>query len=488
MAHLVGLVFLCFGIISSYLLNENLYYFSTINLVLGFVFIFYYLLRGGLKRNNFLKLIYKITYPLLFLIFVFLLNAFITKHDPLYFDSTKQKVYSLAPQTKEILTNLKEDVVIRGFFVGGEISPQSKSLLERLAKANTHIKLQLLDPVKVPQLAEKYGISDNSTLHVSIGERFVKLTRNMEEQDLANAILKLSRGSEKKVYFLGGDFEDKSQTGYLLLKEAVEGENLLIEKLDLISKPFVPKDAAALILLPISREYLEPELNAISNYLKSGGNALVSTSPGAKINDLFKDFALEVGNDVILDEVVKLAEGPTLVLQPVITDFNDHPITDKIKEGIVLTSVNSVSKNINLEVPELKITELAFSGEKSWAEKNLKLIFSDNPQASFDSDDKKGPISIAAAVEGKGRLVVIGDADFVNNLNIRQLFNKDFYLNSLNWVIGEQAGLNIRASTIQGSTKKITDSQMKLIFLTSGLIFPELIAILGLFLWWRRRG
>lgn len=490
MAHVVGLVFICFGLIASYILNVDLYYFSAINLLLGAVCIAYYLLRGGrFKGGNLLKTLANLSYPALFIAVIFLANLLITKHDPIYFDSTSQKVYSLAPQTQELLKNLKSQVLIRAFYLGGQLDPSLKSLIEKMKKITSNIELQVIDPSKSPQLAEKFGISERSTLHISIKDqtRAIKLVRSAEEQDLTNAILKLIRGEEKKIYWLGGDFEDKSQTGYLFLKEAIQGENLNLENLDLLSKLTVPKDAAALILMPLNRELLQTEQNAITDYINSGGNAIICTNP--KFAEFVSLYGLSVGNNVVLDEIVKLAEGPTLVMQPVISDFNQHPITEKFKEGIILTTANSVSKAIDAEIkfPNIKVTELAFTGEKSWAETNLKLIFSDNPQASFDKEDKKGPISIAAAVEAKGKLVVIGDADFVNNLNIRQLFNRDFFLNSLNWVIGEKEALNIRASSIQGSTRRISDSQMKSIFLFSGLIFPELIILTGLFLWWRRK-
>lgn len=488
---LLGLVFLCFGLIASYLLNSELYLFSSIHLLLGAILIFYFLFRGGLRKaqsNKLGKITYNFVYSLLFFVFIAALNLLVTKKDPIYFDSTKQKVYSLAPQTQALLSKLKSKVVIRGFFVGGEVDPDLKALIQRMLKVSTQLEWILIDPTKAPNLAEKYGINERGTLHFSFADessdREVKVVRSSEEQDVVNAILKLTRGNEKKVYCLGGNLEDKGQNGFLFLKEAIKGENIAIEKLDLIASPIVPKDAAAIMILPLGREILEGETKAILDYLSKGGNALVTSDPECQYRELLSSFGISISNDVIVDNVVKLAEGATLVLQPLVNTFVKHPITEDFKEGIILTTANSIIRTANASN---KVIELAFSGEKSWAESNLKLIFSDNPKASFETGDKKGPVCIAIASEEKGRIVAIGDSDFVSNLNIRQLYNRDFFLNSLNWVIGQEEALSIRASSIQGSTKKISEDELKKIFLFSGLLFPEMIILSGLVMWWRRR-
>jgi len=85
-----------------------------------------------------------------------------------------------------------------------------------------------------------------------------------------------------------------------------------------------------------------------------------------------------------------------------------------------------------------------------------------------------------------GRVVVIGDADFVNNANIRQLFNRDFFLNILNWTIGEEEGVTIRAKSLRRSVKVLTNRQISLIFLVAGVLIPELVTLAGFVVWWAR--
>lgn len=135
------------------------------------------------------------------------------------------------------------------------------------------------------------------------------------------------------------------------------------------------------------------------------------------------------------------------------------------------------------------------SSDNSWAESNIDLIFGDEPQAAFEKGDIKGPVPLAAAFEGEvvknsgkmSRVVVFGDADFVANVNIRQLFNRDFFLNALNWVIGETHGVSIRPRTLKQSMTAITTEQFATVFVLTAILLPELVLLGGLSVWWLRK-
>jgi len=83
--------------------------------------------------------------------------------------------------------------------------------------------------------------------------------------------------------------------------------------------------------------------------------------------------------------------------------------------------------------------------------------------------------------------VVVGDSDFVNNEYIQKMYNADLFLNMVNWLSGEDAYISIRPKATRGSMLLMTPEQTQTIFFNSVLIFPELLLLIGLAIWWRRR-
>ncbi len=516
---IAGLVFLVFAAIIQFLVAYDEYHFIPAHFVLGLVLLVFFTLRGGLQALR--SVAAKRTagfgarvtlFSALFLGVLVVINGIGAKHELFRYDSTAEKVYTLSPETKKILDNLTKTVRIRAFYLGGKIDdPGAKDLLDRMERYTNKVKVEVIDPEKKPTLVEKYGISQSSTLHFSFdgedSKRETKVMRDIGEQEIANAFIKLTRGGEKIVYALQGhgeaDLTSNTEAGFLFLKEAIQGENIAVKELKFEGEAGVPEDASALLVLAPRKELLPKERAAIESYLHKGGNALFLNEPRTTtdIRDLVKPLGIDIGEDVVVDQVVRLFAGPGLGVQPMVTKYGEHPITKDFKENTIFSIASSVRRNGTLPAGAV-VTELAFTSENSWAEKNFEMLFGEDPKASRDPDDIKGPVSLGAAFEGsfklpgandqssaadKSRVVVIGDVDFVANVNLRQLYNRDFFLNSLNWVLGEDGQVTIRPRTIRKSLKGLTVEQFSAIFLFTAVLLPELILLGGLSVWWFRK-
>lgn len=106
-------------------------------------------------------------------------------------------------------------------------------------------------------------------------------------------------------------------------------------------------------------------------------------------------------------------------------------------------------------------------------------------------------MSVAVSVEanleqlkrGKGiaRIVVLGDTDFANNQYIDNFFNRDFLMNSVDWLAGQANAITIRPRTLRASRFNLTIQQFDVVFVLSVLLIPELLLLAGLAVWWERR-
>jgi ABC-type uncharacterized transport system involved in gliding motility auxiliary subunit len=151
--------------------------------------------------------------------------------------------------------------------------------------------------------------------------------------------------------------------------------------------------------------------------------------------------------------------------------------------------------------------EIVFTGENSWAETNLERYFGEG-EAELDSDDLRGPVSIAVAgtvtvsaslstdpstgeseseFVGQGQLVVIGDADFASNELIDAYRNRDLFVNSINWLLGDVEAISIRPNKTRASRFQPTSEEFARIRLLSLFMLPEFLAVAGVFTWWSRR-
>ncbi len=543
----LGLIVFAFGLLTYFLVSFDQYYFMHIHVALGVLLIVLFVVKGGLRPLGSAAAqraagfgAGMTLYTALFIGILSVLNVGAYRFDPFYFDSTEQNVFTLAPQTSDLLQDLPDAVLARFFAVGGRVNPELEDLLNRLSRQSGNFRWEIVDPETTPELADYLGVSERDTLHFSYdgkdSSRAVKISRKIDEQEVVNALLKLTRGGKKMLYWVSGhgesNLDDPTEAGFLFLKEAIEGENVTVTKLELAGGEPVPSDAAAILVMAPRRSLLAKERNAIRRYLESGGGAVFATEPNttSDVAALVRPFGVIVGSDVILDQEVRLLEGKSVGVRPMISDYGQHQITENFSEGSIYSTASSV-RTAPVVPSGMIVSELAFTGPNSWAESNVAGVFSEKPTAAIDPEDVRGPLALAAAAEGivayegyeddsfelvpenpasetvstegeaeketeeaseaikkgKSRIVVFGDADFVANVNIRQLFNRDFFLNSLNWVLGETENISIRAKSLKCTTKALTTKEFRSMFLIAGILLPEAVLILGITVWWRRR-
>lgn len=425
-------------------------------------------------------------------------------------DLTAEKVYSLSSQSTQAVKNLKQPLKLIGFFAGGE-NPQARELYSTYAYASPKVTYQLVDPDKHPELAEKYKVTVMNTTHIQYGDDEKGAGSNvteLSEEALTNAIIRVTKSTKKTIYFLDGEGEAdtddaQSPTGYGQLKTDLEGEGFEVEKLVLAQAPKVPADATMVAVAGPEKPLDSHEIDSLNEYLKNGGRVIAMfrpEKPDGSVDEralvsMAGQWGVTVGDDIVVDQVVRLFAGPALGLDPIVQDYGAHPITKDFKQRTVFSMSRSLTIEPNLK-PGLQVTALGKTSETSWAETDLKTLF-EQQKASLDAKDTRGPITVAAAVQadlaelgwgkGEARMVVFGSTDFINNQHITNFFNRDFFVNSADWLAGEENSISIRPRSLRASRFRLTVDQFSIVFAFSVLLLPEMLLILGIAVWWERR-
>jgi ABC-type uncharacterized transport system involved in gliding motility auxiliary subunit len=469
-------------------------------------------LRRGFRRRSFIYSGNMLLVIVLVLAILTLANYFLSKHD-YRIDFTAAKVHSLSDQSVTVLKNLKTDVTLKCFFRETNYSRAAmENLLKIYAYHSPRIKYEFIDPDRNPALVKRYGITQDGTTVFEAGDKESRITGATEE-DVTNALIKVTRASKKALYFLEGHGEaaldDTDENGYSDVKAELEKLGYEVKKQTLALANTFPKDCALLVVAGPQKDLLPEELDTLKKYIQDGGRVLFMVDPETVtgLTPFLAQYGFKLENDVVVDTVSRLLGGDYFM--PVVSEYEEHPITRKFSYATFFPFARSVE--ISDAHPEGEtLTALAKTSPNSWAERELQ-----EKQVKFNKDkDRQGPINLAAVAtlkvqpesppasetkpgekaaetpkprEKEARLAVVGDSDFVKNRYYGLSGNGNFFLNIVNWLTEESDLISIQPKTQTPRTLLLSPAQGRLIFFVSVVILPLLILVLGLGVWLRRR-
>ena len=272
-----------------------------------------------------------------------------------------------------------------------------ENLLELYAYHSGRIKFEFIDPDKNPGLVKRYDVTQDGTTVLEAGDKESRITTTSEE-DVTNALIKVTRAEKKVIYFLDGHGEqsvdETGDNGYSTVKAELEKLGYEVKKQTLALADRFPKDCALLVVPGPQKDLLPNEYETIRTYLKGGGRVLFMVDPETPtLLPLFlADYGFKLENDIVVDTVSRLLGGDYFM--PVVSEYETHAITDRFGYATFFPFARSV------ELAETKpegatVTALAKTSPNSWSEREL-----DQKEVKFTPDkDKQGPIGLAAVAE-----------------------------------------------------------------------------------------
>jgi ABC-type uncharacterized transport system involved in gliding motility auxiliary subunit len=490
---LLGLVLILVGL-GQYGISRIWKLFSWITVVLGAVFILLYAAFhfSELKRKLSLRSVQyggnALATALILLMILAGLN-FIANRHPLRLDFTAGKQFSLSDQTKSILKKLQKDVHITAFYQDNKQDAMA-SLLKSYRSHSTRFSYDFVDPDKKPALAKQYGITSYNTTVLECGGNTERVT-TQQEQDVTNALIKVTRDAKKAVYFLQGhgepDIDDSERGGYASAKKAVENENYSVQKISLAEKKSVPIDCAILVVNGPQKSPFPSELDSIQTYLERGGRTFLLLDPEVPGFDAFlKKWGVKPGNDVVVDNSGMgqlFGMGPAV---PLVSNYESHPITERFRLMTFFPYSRSMTV-LDDKPAEVTAQSILKTSEYSWGETDLGQLRK-NTARNDKNRDLQGPVSLGVvATRGNTRLVVIGDSDFGNNSYFSVQGNGDLFMNVVSWLAGQEDLISIRAKKPEDRRVFLNAQAMRLTWILTFIGMPLAAAVTGIWITLRRR-
>ena len=440
------------------------------------------------------------------LVIVGLINFLGTRYH-LRTDLTETHLFTLAPQSRELVRSLKQPVKVWVF--QSTQNPLDRELLENYQQQSHIFKFEYVDPQAQPGLAKKFGVKNQGEVYLESQNRrqlvqVVTDSDRLSEVKLTNRIQQITSSTQPKVYFVQGHGEHQISPGEGAISQAVQAladKNYIASPLNLAEKSSVPDDAAVVIIAGSKRSLFESEQTALQNYLSKGGNLLLMVDPNTdlKLDNLLGSWGVKLDNRLVVDVAGIQEFGPAV---PVVTEYGKHPITKDFHNGISFYPLARAIETTSVSGVEATPLLLTKPFPKSWAEsdqKSEKLEFR-------PGRDLKGPLTLGVALTKKlsntsnpsptasrspspteSRMVVLGNSDFVTDGLFGQQLNGDVFLNSVTWLSQQdQQPLSIRPKEEKSRRINLTTTQARLL-LSSLLLLPLVSFTAGTVLWLRRR-
>ncbi|MCL6752098.1 Gldg family protein [Nostoc sp. CCCryo 231-06] len=459
-------------------------------------------------------------------------------------DLTETQLFTLAPQSRELVRVLPQPVKVWVFDVNQ--NPQDRELLENYQRQSSKFKYEYIDPQARPGLAEKFDVKNYGEVYLESGDKrqlvqTVNENERLSEIRLTSRLQQLTNSTTAKVYLLQGHGERQISPAKGAISQAVQGlgdKNFTTSPLNLGETSKVPEDAAVVIVAGPKRGLFEGEVKALQEYLNRGGNLLLMIDPNTdpKLNSLLQGWGVRLDNRLAVNvsggSVVGL--GPAT---PLVTEYGQHPITKDFDNG---NSFYPIARPLEItSVPGVEATPLLRTKPypNSWAESDLqseKLEFN-------EGKDLKGPLTLGVAFTRKqppksastpqaaptpsplpspttqsktsptpstspapsappptptpssqtateSRLVVLGNSEFATDGLFQQQLNGDVFLNSVTWLSQQdQQPLSIRPKEPKNRRITLTTTQGNLLILSSLLVLPLIGFAIAVIIWWKRR-
>ena len=319
-------------------------------------------------------------------------------------DLTETQLFTLAPQSRELVNVLPQPVKVWVFDINQ--NPQDRELLENYQRQSSKFKYEYIDPQARPGLAEKFSVKDYGEVYLESGDKrqlvqTVNENQRLSEIKLTSRLQQLTNSTTAKVYLLQGHGERQLSAGKDAISQAVQGlgdKSFITAPLNLAETSKVPQDAAVVIVAGPKRGLFEGEVKALQEYLNRGGSLLLMIDPNSdpKLDSLLQEWGVRLDNrlavDVSGESVVGL--GPAA---PLVTEYGQHPITKDFANG---NSFYPIARPLEItSVPGVKPTPLLRTKPypNSWAESDLK-----SEKLEFNADkDLKGPLTLGVALTRK---------------------------------------------------------------------------------------
>ncbi|MBI5669162.1 MAG: GldG family protein [Chloroflexi bacterium] len=465
----------------------------------------------------------------LLLIGIVALTYIVLQRAVLTLDMTEGQRFTLSSESLGILRQVTQPIRITGFY-----SPRALQLREvddqffRLYEVATdgRITREYIDPDVNAAQRNAFGVTEDGSVFISYLNpdgtpnlntlMRVPIERGPEpsnqERDLTGAIARLLAAGTLTVYFdtSNGALSpfDTSQQGLSAINDGMRANGVITSVLNVAdlaqSGSSIPANAAAIILARPTQDYTEAEVQLLGSYVKGGGALLILADPlfnedaflrqdGALNRFLWDTFGIRARDAVAVEnDPGASAQSPLDIISAAV--FTDTDIGARLNsdETPTLFTVARALEVNDSPPPDVANGRVILTSQNSYGETNFRALAETNTYQFDAGQDIPGPLTTVAWAniqQTNGRVVLIGDSDFVTNGMVGTGGNGILFTDSIAWLtrFGERINFKPQAFTTGLPMVFVSTQTLDLIAFITVILMPGLVLLTGLAVWLRRQ-
>ena len=467
---------------------------------------------------------------LLLVIGILILLNIVSNRFSFRLDLTKDQRFTLSDGTKEILESLEEPVTVKAYIsddINAEFDNHKREIVNILEEyrelSNGNIEIDVISPngdEELEQEAQMAGVPPQQTGSQGRDKLEVQLVYVglvFEYADQKDVIPSISVGqpleypitkSIKKLSFTEkpkiGLLQGHGEPNLAMMQQAIqEGSiNYSFEEVTITDTTDALSNIKALVILNPQDSISPTDLAAIDQFYMKGGKLFVGYSNAVFNNGqqqqgppmvTAKNGALETwlaNKNIEIEEslVIDANAGEVMVNQgffqlpvrfhyfPLIGKFAEHPIS----QGLEVMLMQFVSPLKYTGTADFE--PLALTSDMSGSEQMPIMV---NVQRQWvESDFNESSLVVAGAVtDGDKKMVVVSSGDFMVNGEGQQAQrlnpdNINFFVNSLDWLSGNNTLLELRNKGVSYSPIKQMEDSKKNMFKYVNFLLPLILIVL----------
>ncbi|HKB15463.1 MAG TPA: DUF4350 domain-containing protein, partial [Planctomycetota bacterium] len=332
---------------------------------------------------------------------------------------------TLSERTEKAVAGLAEPVECSTFFAPDEFSYMGQVQVEVIRETESLLRLyERANPdkfrLKVYDLEERFPEAEAKAKELNISERNLVVlrqgTRQKEvrfddladidrgdmgmlggggrgprlasfkaEDSITNALVSISQGAERKVFFVTGHGEssqaDTKEEGASRFADFLRKDGCRVADLDLPEKRAIPEDASALVVLGPRRPFAPEETKALEAFLGRGGRLLLAVDPTPRPDDLgdptglLESWGVKLGRGIACQPLLDILSGAyvhgtpdctTVLARPLATHDITRPLAQaEIDLRIPFSRALERTASPPLEVTTANLLE-TIPGSRAW--------------------------------------------------------------------------------------------------------------------------
>lgn len=416
--------------------------------------------------------------------------------------------------TRKIVRGLTEPLQVTLFFPpANEVGEAVAQYFRELGQESPQLQVERLDQAVEPARARTLGVTTNGVVVLSRGEQREVYTAGLDidrargqlsrlDQEIQKRLLTVAR-PRRVVYLTEGHGErsdDRAapgqtpRQGISQLKELLKGQNVEVQTTSAAAGlgSEVPRDAAAVIIVGPTKEFLPEEITALRDYFNKGGRLWIALDPdGPSYDSLLEMLGVKYLNTTLANDQVyfratrQLSDRANLGT----ANYSSHPSVSTLSQlgaqaPVAFLNAGAIEPR-NPAPPGITHDVTIRSHEATFPDPNHNF--------TEDKGEERNSWALVVAVTKKdtgtkepGRAVVMGDSDALSDGVVPNLGNAYLALDTLRWLTGEEA-ISGAVSSEEDVPIQHTREQDVVWFWATVLLAPAVVLGAGFFVT-RRRG